>query len=158
MRIYRVTTPDGAVAYIADQKDNVSPEIRAMTIAEQEAAGWTVIEDVPQPADTAQTIHDLVITTTAEGIPTITWVPRQKTNEERTREAIAQQIDALNALLGDGGTPGTTTLRGIKATTNADINANPARYVKALTDILIELLRAERRSSRMTARRFESTQ
>ena len=158
MRIYRVTTPDGAVAYIADQKDNVSPEIRAMTIAEQEAAGWTVIEDVPQPADTAQTIHDLVITTTAEGIPTITWVPRQKTNEELTREAVARQIDDLNALLGTTGVIDQTTLRGIKATANADINASPAKYIKALADILIALVQAERRASRTIARRFENTQ
>lgn len=158
MRIYRVTTPDGAVAYIADQKDNVNPEIRAMTIAEQEAAGWTVIEDVPQPADTAQTIHDLVITATAEGIPTITWVPRQKTNEELIRDAVLTQIDSLNALMGTAGVADATTLRGLKATANADINASPAKYIKALADITIALVQAERRAARMIARRFDSTQ
>ena len=135
----------------------LSAEIRALPDADKAAAGWVLVPEVPRPPDDPRTTYDMAVTQTAEG-PVMSWAARAKTNEELTREAIAQQIDDLNALLGTTGVINQTTLRGLKATANADINASPAKYIKALADILIALVQAERRASRTIARRFESTQ
>ena len=136
-------------------ESQLSADILAMTEEEKAAAGWTLVPEAPRPPDTTATTHDMTITQTAEG-PVMSWTPRQKTNEEITRGSVLAQIDSLNALLGTAGVADQTTLRGIKATANADINASPAKYLKALTDIVIALIKAERRTARMIARRFDS--
>ena len=135
----------------------LSAELRALPDADKAAAGWILVPETPKPPGPSTDTYSMTITQTPEG-PVMSWAQRPKTNEELTREAVARQIDDLNALLGTTGVIDQTTLRGIKATANADINASPAKYIKALADILIALVQAERRASRTIARRFENTQ
>lgn len=137
-------------------ESDLSAELRAMTPEEKATAGWILVPETPKPPDTPTDTYDMTVTQTPEG-PAMSWTQRPKTNEELTREAVARQIDDLNALLGTSGVIDQTTLRRLKATANADINASPAKYIKALADILIALVQAERRASRTIARRFEST-
>ena len=153
MKLYKVIIKDivneeivETVNYVLDHKDNVSAEIKAMTEEELALIGWYVLEDVPQPPDTSTTTYDLTVET-VEGVPHIVWVERPKTNEELARDSILLQIDSLNALMGVAGVVDLGTARGIKASTNTEINANPAKYIKAVADILIELLKAQRRAS-----------
>ena len=81
----------------------------------------------------------------------------EATNNAALTTKIRDQIAALKTLIGAGTDPaGTTSLRAIKAQTNAVINSGPAPYVKANTDALIGLSRAVIRLSRMVARVLDS--
>lgn len=81
----------------------------------------------------------------------------EATNNAALTARIRDQITALKTLIGAGTDPaGTTSLRAIKAQTNAVINAGPAPYVKANTDALIDISRAVIRLSRMVARVLDS--
>ena len=136
---------------------DVSEEIKLMTPEELTAIGWSIVEDTPRPESTQKTTYDLTVGE-VEGVLKIIWVERPKTNEELIRGGISSQIEALNALLGVSGVADLSILRGIKAATNAEINANPAKYLKSLVNIVIELIKAERRLSRMIGSRFESAE
>lgn len=162
MKLYKVITEETieeetveVVKYVLDHKDNVSAEIKAMTTEELALIGWFVVEDVPQPADTATTTYDLSLES-VNGVPHIVWIERPKTDEELTRDSILNQIDSLNALLGVSGVVNLTTVRGIKAETNANIKANPSKYIKAITDILVDLIQAVRRSSSAMTESYNS--
>lgn len=136
-------------------ESDVSEDLKSMTVEELSAIGWSVVEDTPRPVDTETITYDLTVEV-IDGILKIVWVERLKNNEELTRESILKQIDSLNALLGVSGVVNLTTVRGIKAATNADINANPAKYIKAITDILVDLIQAVRRSSRVMTESYNS--
>ena len=138
-------------------ESDVSEALKTMTPEELAAIGWSIVEDTPRPADTATTSYDLAVEN-IDGVLKVVWVERPKTNAELIRDGISSQIETLNALLGVSGVADLSTLRGIKAATNAEINANPAKYLKSLVNIVIELIKAERRLSRMIGSRFESAE
>ena len=138
-------------------ESDVSEALKTMTPEELAAIGWSIVEDTPRPADTATTSYDLAVEN-IDGVLKVVWVERPKTNTELIRDGISSQIETLNALLGVSGVADLSTLRGIKAATNAEINANPAKYLKSLVNIVIELIKAERRLSRMIGSRFESAE
>ena len=136
-------------------ESDVSEDLKSMTVEELAAIGWSIVEDTPRPVDTETITYDLTVEA-IDGILKIVWVERIKNNEELTRDSILKQIDSLNALLGVSGVVNLTTVRGIKAETNANINANPAKYIKAITNILVDLIQAVRRSSRVMAKSYRS--
>lgn len=157
MKIYKVVSPDGNTTYVIDIKKNVPETINTMTPEQLAAIGWYMIEDVPKPSDTNLITYDMKIDE-VDGIPTITWIERAKTVEEKIKDDVLVQIDTLNSLLGVSGVIDLTTLRGIKAIANTDINSSPAKYLKAIIDIVIKLVKAERKTSRLIARRFDSVE
>lgn len=138
-------------------ESDVGESLKTMAPEELAAIGWSIVEDTPRPADTATTSYDLTVEN-IDGVLKVVWVERPKANEELINDAIIAQLVSLNALIGTGGVADATTLRGIKATTNSEINTNPAKYLKALTDIIIELIKSERRLSRMMSRQFQSVE
>ncbi|KAF5061942.1 hypothetical protein DSECCO2_309980 [anaerobic digester metagenome] len=151
-KLYAVTE-NGVTTFIYES--DVHDDIKVLAEEKLALIGWSIVEDTPRPADTETETYDLKVGF-IDGRYVKTWIKRLKTNEEITRDEVEKQIDALNQLLGTSEDIGTDTLRGLKGVLNADINANPAKYIKALADIVIELIKAERRTSRITVRKFES--
>lgn len=77
-------------------------------------------------------------------------------NQNKLLAAVNIQIETLNSLLGTANDPpGIVTARAIKNTPNSEINSSPAQYIKGLANIVISMLQANRRVSRILARRFE---
>lgn len=73
-------------------------------------------------------------------------------NRVAIRGDVAAQIDIIKAMIGTtADVAGTNTMRAIKNSTNATINAGPAPYIKALNQNQIDLAQAIVRLSRLVA-------
>lgn len=151
--MYYAINNKGVFDYV-HQRD-MPKELLELTDEERFAIGIENVVYTDKPIDTETTTYDISFEL-VNGVHTVLWIPRPKTNEELIVDSISKQVDVLNTLLGVSGTANMTTLRGLKATTNAEINSNSAKYIKALIDIIIDLVKAEKQSSRVIAKRFEN--
>lgn len=85
-------------------------------------------------------------------------LPVEVASERTVEDDLRAALDRLATLVGQTSDPaGTTSLRAIKNTTNATINAGPALYIKALADALILVARNQRKQIRAEVRDFAGT-
>lgn len=65
-------------------------KVREGTVAEQMECGWFAVVEADQPADTASTTHARNVEL-VQGVPTVVWTERPKTEGEMAGEAKAAQ-------------------------------------------------------------------
>ena len=83
-----------------------------------------------------------------------------RTNEQEARRQASTDVDTLLTLIGPPpatAAPGEGTINALLANSNADINANPARYFKAALRVVRAIVKAVIVGLRLTSGRLEST-
>jgi hypothetical protein len=123
-------------------------DLRNADPADQRKAGYYRITPTPRPADTPGTTYDRNHDLT--DWPTIReyWSPRPKTDLERATDN-ARQLERDTATNIDAIRHATDNIRTIIDTPNAQINAGPAPYIKAMARDCLDIARQTIRLARI---------